>query len=188
MANLKNEIELRRLKILGREEIRIIFELPDFLMEERFEYFSLTVPERDFFDRLRSVSSKLYFILQAGYFKARHLFFNFEFKDVSEDVEYILQIHFSDQDINLKSLRAVAKNTRLSGQQALLKLYRYRWRGKKSGEFLKRRRARLPEFPASRFLFSVKSFRFFRMNALCCPAIVRFRILSVRLSFLSKIA
>lgn len=124
------------MKILGREEIRIIFELPDLTMEERIEYFSLTVPERDFLDGLRSVSSKLYFILQAGYFKARHLFFNFEFKSVSEDVEYILQIHFSDQGINLESLRTVAKNTRLNGQQVLLKLYRYRRSGKKERRIL----------------------------------------------------
>lgn len=131
MANDNSEIESRRLKILGKEEIRNIFELPDLTMEERIEYFSLTAPERDFFDRLRFFPSKLYFILQAGYFKARHLFFNFEFTDVPEDVGYVLQTHFPDQEVNLEDLRTVAKNTRLIGQRALLKLYGYRWCGKK---------------------------------------------------------
>lgn len=131
MANDNNEIQSRRLKILGKEEICHIFELPDLTMEERLEYFSLSKPERDFLDRLRFVPSKLYFILQAGYFKARHLFFNFEFADVPEDVKYILQTHFPDQDTNLESLRTVAKNTRLIGQRELVKLNRYRWCGKK---------------------------------------------------------
>ncbi len=131
MANDSNEIESRRLKILGKEEIRNIFELPDLTMEERLEYFSLTAPERDFLEKLRFVPSKLYFILQAGYFKARHLFFNFEFADVPEDVEYVLQTYFPDHEINLESLRTVAKNTRLIGQRAILRLHRYRWCGKK---------------------------------------------------------
>jgi hypothetical protein len=91
MINQKDEIHSRRLKILDRQEIRDIFELPDFTMEERLEYFSLTGPENDFLDGLRSLISKIYFILQTGYFKARHLFFNFEFGDVPEDVAYILQ-------------------------------------------------------------------------------------------------
>lgn len=131
MTDHHGETLSRRLKILGKEEIRNIFELPDLTIEERLEYFSLSKPERDFLDGLRSVPTKLYFVLQAGYFKARNLFFNFEFADVPEDVEYILQTHFHDQDVDLESLRTVAKNTRLSGQRVLLKLYRYRWCGKK---------------------------------------------------------
>lgn len=55
------------------------------------------------------------------------MFFNFEFADVREDVEYILQTHFPDRKVNLESLRTVAKNTRLNGQRVLLRLHRYRW-------------------------------------------------------------
>ncbi len=127
MINQKDEIHSRRLKILDRQEIRDIFELPDFTMEERIEYLSLTGQEKDLLDRLRSLTSKIYFILQAGYFKARHLFFNFEFGDVREDVEQILQNHFPNQEIDVETLRTVAKNTRLNGQQSLIGLYHYQW-------------------------------------------------------------
>ena len=127
MINLKDEIHSRRLKILDRQEIRNIFELPDFTIEERSEYFSLTGQEEDFLDSLRSLTSKIYFILQTGYFKARHLFFNFEFSDVPEDVEYILQNHFPNREIDVGSLRTVAKNTRLNGRQALVGFYQYQW-------------------------------------------------------------
>ena len=128
MENLKNEIHSRRLKILDRQEIRDIFELPDFTMEERLEYFSLTGQENDFLDGLRSLISKIYFILQTGYFKARHLFFNFEFGDVPEDVAYILQNHFPNRELaEVESFRTVAKNTRLNGQQALVGFYQYQW-------------------------------------------------------------
>ncbi len=127
MTDPKSEIITRRLKILGKEEICSIFELPDLTIEERLEYFSLTAPEKDYLEELRSLSSRLYFILQAGYFKARQMFFNFEFADVREDVEYILQTHFPDRKGNLESLRTVAKNTRLNGQRVLLRLRGYRW-------------------------------------------------------------
>jgi TnpA family transposase len=129
MINPKSEIESRRLKILGSEEIRNIFGLPDFTMEERLEYFTLVASESKFLDELRSLTSKLYFILQAGYFKARRLFFNFELDEVVEDVEYVLQTHFPDRTVNFEDLRTVAKNTRLNGQQVLLRLYNYRWCG-----------------------------------------------------------
>ncbi len=128
MENLKSEIHSRRLKILDRQEIRNIFEIPNFTMEEHFEYFSLTGQEKDFLDGLRSLTSKIYFILQTGYFKARHLFFNFEFGDVPEDVAYILQNHFPNRELaEVESFRTVAKNTRLNGQQALVGFYQYQW-------------------------------------------------------------
>ncbi len=87
----ESEIQSKRLKIITTEEIRNIFGLADFSSDERNEYFSLTSLEKDFLANLRSISSKLYFILPTGYFKSWHQFFNFEFNEVKEDALYILQ-------------------------------------------------------------------------------------------------
>ena len=42
MIDAETEIQSKRLKILSKEEIRNIFDLPDFTSDERREYFSLT--------------------------------------------------------------------------------------------------------------------------------------------------
>jgi TnpA family transposase len=125
MNDAESEIQSKRLKILTREEICNIFDLPDFTSDERDEYFSLTSLEKDFLANLRSISSKLYFILQTGYFKSRHQFFNFEFNQVKEDGEYILQKCFPEQKINLGKIKVVAKSTRLIHQNNILQIHNY---------------------------------------------------------------
>ena len=125
MNNIESEIQSKRLKILTTEEIRNIFDLPDFTSDERQQYFSLTSLEKDFLTNLRSISSKLYFILQTGYFKSRHQFFNFEFNQVKEDTECILQKYFPEQKINLEKIKVVAKSTRLIHQNNILQIHKH---------------------------------------------------------------
>ena len=130
------EIQSKRLKILSKEEIHNIFGLPDFTSDERREYFYLNAQEKDFFVNLRSVSSKLYFILQTGYFKSRHLFFNFEFTEVADDVEYVLQKYFPGQKRNPENFQAVAKSTKLIHQRTILKIHNYRQCGKSERQII----------------------------------------------------
>lgn len=130
--NLTNS---RRLKILGKDEIRNIFELPQFTHDERLLYFSLTEDEKEFLEQFRSLTAQVYFVLQAGYFKARHLFFNFEFEAVREDFEYVLHSFFSGQELNLS--QTVAKNTRLKQRQFIINLYRCQWCGKSQRKLIK---------------------------------------------------
>ena len=65
----------KRLSILGEDEIETLFGRPRFTHEERIQYFSLSQLEKDLLQGLRSVKSQAYFVLQLGYFKAKHLFF-----------------------------------------------------------------------------------------------------------------
>ena len=89
---MKNQ---QRLNLLMPEEIEFLYGLPLFSDVERRHYFSL--PEHillqlkisDF--NYNRTSSKLYFILQYGYFKAKNLFFNFQYKNVIDDVTFIMQ-------------------------------------------------------------------------------------------------
>ncbi len=134
MNDTESEIQSKRLKILDRQELRNMFDLPDFTSDERDEHFSLTALEKDFLTNLRSISSKLYFILQTGYFKSRHQFFNFEFSEVKEDAEYILQKYFSEQKINLEKVKVVAKSTRLIHQNNILQIHNYRLCGESERE------------------------------------------------------
>ncbi len=130
------EIQSKRLKILSKEEIRNIFDLPDFTSDERREYFYLNAQEKDFLVNLRSLSSKLYFILQTGYFKSRHIFFNFEFTEVADDVEYVLQKYFPEQKQNPENFKAVAKSTKLIHQKTILQIHNYHQCGKSERQII----------------------------------------------------
>lgn len=80
MTEIQKPSHLARLHILTTEEIQNLYELPSFTDDERFLCFSITKPEIELLAEFRSFASKLNFILQLGYFKASHLFFNFEFQ------------------------------------------------------------------------------------------------------------
>ena len=83
----------KRLKILVDQEIEDLYGRPRFSHEERELFFSLTHEERTTADSHHNLARRVLFILQLGYFKAKKLFFNFEFDDVREDVRHILQLH-----------------------------------------------------------------------------------------------
>ena len=50
------------------------------------------------------MASRVLFILQVGYFKAKTLFFSFEIDEVADDVKHVLQQHYPQyHDTALKS-------------------------------------------------------------------------------------
>jgi len=114
----------KRLRILGDDEIEAIYGRPPLTHDERDQYFSLSQPERDLFQELRSIKSQVYFVLQLGYFKSKHQFFIFDLSEVEEDVQYILEQHFDRR--RLPDFRSIDKDTRLKQQRFILKLYNYR--------------------------------------------------------------
>src|SRR5271166_2674310 len=57
-----------RLKILSDDEIDALYGRPRFTQEERVEYFTLSAQEKVALAQLHSLKSKVFFILQLGYF------------------------------------------------------------------------------------------------------------------------
>lgn len=72
-----------------------IYKIPQFNLAEQTHFFEL--PKNVLKDLKiqktngKNTSSKLYFILQYGYFQARHQFFNIDYKDVKEDILFIMK-------------------------------------------------------------------------------------------------
>ena len=120
-----SETKQKRLNILDEKEIKAIFGRPDFTYEDRCYYFSLSQPEKELMQKLRSVKSKAYFVLQLGYFKAKYLFFKFDLRDVTNDLQYVLEEHFNNND-EVEDFRSIDKFTRLNQQRLILELYGYR--------------------------------------------------------------
>lgn len=86
---------VKRLQILHKDEVSAIFGVPKFSLVEQTHFFQL---QKNILDDLKlsktnrnNKSAKLYFILQYGYFKARHQFFNIDYKDVKSDVSFIMK-------------------------------------------------------------------------------------------------
>jgi hypothetical protein len=125
MHDVKDQVldaRKKRLKILGDDEIDALYGRPRFTYEERVQYFSLSLAEKTALDELHSTKSKIFFLLQLGYFKARQMFFVFSSSEVQEDVKYIQEQYFPDfQTTELK----VSKKTRLKQQRLILELFNY---------------------------------------------------------------
>lgn len=113
----------KRLQILGDDEIENLYGLPHFTPEEQTEYFALSPREVAAIEQLPRIRSRIYTILQLGYFKARHLFFTFTWPIVAADVEHIRKRYFPEFQLNQLDLGKVA---RLNQQRLILELCHYR--------------------------------------------------------------
>lgn len=113
----------KRLRILGDDEIQALYGRPRFTDDERLEYFALSPTEKATLEQLHSIKSRIYFILQLGYFKSHHMFFVFDLPDVEEDARYVREHYFPE--FQLDDLD-ITKVTRLRQQGLILKLFCYR--------------------------------------------------------------
>ena len=84
MANIK------RIQLLSKAEICELYDLPEFNSNEQKLYFALTAEEFLALNNYTNIKTRVYFILQLGYFKAKQRFFDFKFENVFADVNYIL--------------------------------------------------------------------------------------------------
>jgi hypothetical protein len=113
----------KRIKILGDDEVSAIYSRPQFTDEAREIYFDLSQAEKELLPFFRSVRSQTYFILQLGYFKAKHLFFTFDFDEVSRDVEHIRRRYFPDASLDQRS--TVDQRTRRRQRRMIEELENY---------------------------------------------------------------
>jgi TnpA family transposase len=91
----------QRLQILNRDEIAELYAVPQFNATLRSHYFIL--PEKVLQSLKimktngKNTSARLWFILQYGYFSARHQFFNIDYGEANDDVTFIMA-HYLPSD------------------------------------------------------------------------------------------
>ncbi len=118
---MMTQTEDKRLKILDEEEITVLYARPIFTDEERQRYFSLSPVESAAIKEL-TLKSRIYCILQLGYFKARQQFFALDSDDVQVDLDYIRQLLFPAYEID----EAISKDTHTKHRRIVMELCRYR--------------------------------------------------------------
>ena len=69
--------------MLEGDEVEALYGRPCFTHEEMRSILALSPKEKAALDQLHSLKSRVYFILQLGYFKARRMFFIFDVKEVA---------------------------------------------------------------------------------------------------------
>ena len=90
-----------RLYLLSEAEITDLYARPNFNSTEKELYFTLNNHELDALNHYSYTRTRVYFILQLGYFKAKQQFFQFKFEEVPTNIEYILFNFFDDTEASL---------------------------------------------------------------------------------------
>jgi len=97
-----------RLQLLSEAEIEDLYARPNFNAAERELYFTMTQQELNALSQYSTTKTRVFFILQLGYFKASQKIFAFTFDEVRDDVDYILAKYYkiggSDFKITRQSL------------------------------------------------------------------------------------
>ena len=73
----------KRIYLLSNTEVEELYARPEFNAHERRLYFTLTQSERTALAQFSNTKTRIYFILQLGYFKAKQQFFNFSLDGIS---------------------------------------------------------------------------------------------------------
>ena len=112
-----------RITILTSKEVEDLYRLPKLTDEERALFFALDPVEWNVAKSHRSLTSKLFFILQLGYFKAKKLFFTPVRTDIQGDIEFIKNTHFPER--SLPETLEINKITRWNQQKRILQVCHY---------------------------------------------------------------
>jgi TnpA family transposase len=96
----------RRLQILTEQEFAAMYAIPLFTDTTRRHFFALPEIALTLLNLKpingKETSAKLYFILQFGYFKAKHLFCSFQYHEVEEDVKFIMETYLPHDSVPKK--------------------------------------------------------------------------------------
>ena len=86
----------KRLNVLSTDEHQRIYERPRLQAHEQAHYFSLSKKQWQYAKTLH-LASRVYFILQMGYFKAAHRFFSCHPQAVKQDIDFIMHTFFPNE-------------------------------------------------------------------------------------------
>lgn len=115
MAN-KNKL----LSILSDTEQEALYGIPDFDDAQRLEFLALDEYELGLACSRRGLHAQIYCILQIAYFKAKHLFFRFNWSDVKGDCDFIPGRYFHGE---LLPDNSPSKHERYAQREKICALY-----------------------------------------------------------------
>lgn len=116
-----------RLNLLTDAEVEDIYSRPKFNDDnERDYFFTLNEGEHNLLKKYTSIKSKVFLILQIGYFKAIQQFYKLSLNEVEDDVNFIIKKHYSTVENKKKLSGTLWKEQYRIQKSDILKLYGYR--------------------------------------------------------------
>lgn len=112
---------IKRIQLLADAEISDLYDRPDFTSEERELFFTLSQVEQQALNQYHNTRTRVYFILQLGYFKAKQQFFSFHFEDAADDTHFVLKVHFGRTDTGWKG--GLSRDSIRTQKKAILGLF-----------------------------------------------------------------
>lgn len=117
--------KIERIQLLSNTEVEELYARPEFNPHEQALYFSLTPAERALLEGFRNTQTRIHFILQMGYFKAKQQFFTFSLDEVRSDVQYIVATYYSNADA-AQFTGTLSREYARKQRQEILSLFEYR--------------------------------------------------------------
>ncbi len=115
----------KRIQLLSDSEIADIYNRPDFNNDERELYFSIHDEiELALLNQYSNIKTRVYFILQLGYFKAKQQFYKFRLEDVIADIEYVMSYYCFDTKSNLTG--QISRDVIIQQKKNILKFFNYK--------------------------------------------------------------
>jgi len=97
--------------------------LPNFSSDEKEIFFSLTDVERDALNAIQDIPTKIHFMLQLGYFKAKQRLFQYDYESVASDVKFITSKYFPHTK---RYSNFLSKAKKLKNNMCILSLFEFR--------------------------------------------------------------
>ncbi len=117
--------KIERIQLLSNTEVEELYARPEFNPHEQALYFSLTPAERALLEGFRNTQTRIHFILQMGYFKAKQQFFTFSLDEVRSDAQYIVATYYSNADA-AQFTGTLSREYARKQRQEILSLFEYR--------------------------------------------------------------
>ena len=111
---------MSRLKILSENDFAKLYGLPELNHEEKNYLFVLDEYDNEYLSKIDHLVIKVNYVLQLGYFKVGHHFYNFKQKEVEEDINFIVEICCNGR---IKRGQQISKRQYYNNKNAVLKKY-----------------------------------------------------------------
>ena len=94
----------KRLSVLSEAEQEALYGLPNFDDSQQLEYLSVSEAELALATSRPGLHAQVYCILHIGYFKAKQIFFRFDWPEVAEDCDFVLSRYFHGEKFEHKAI------------------------------------------------------------------------------------
>jgi len=112
----------KRIELLSKPEVDELYARPIFNKHERGCYFSLSEKEISAMESYSNENTRLYFILQLGYFKAKQQFYSLDLTEIMDDVLFVKNNYFFK---STESFKKITREYINSQKEFILELFNY---------------------------------------------------------------